>query len=183
MTNLFDEKLVKRAFELISDKYSTESGKKFILHLISSFIPIRSKSSKLTLDASKNYKRLECCITKCNIIPADVAVPSNEGQCYYGYISTSSDKIVSSEALEALSRFIDKRLQMGDDVITKIYRYMSRKSPESTEKSRVSKEKPSKNDYNTDKGPSSKNLKPKNKVFKESKAVSVGIEAIPKPGK
>jgi hypothetical protein len=56
MTNLFDEKLVKRAFELISDKYSTESGKKFILHLISSFIPIRSKSSKLTLDASKNYK-------------------------------------------------------------------------------------------------------------------------------
>lgn len=177
MENLFDEKLVKKAYSLISDKYSTEGGKKFILHLISSFIPISNKSTKVTLESSKLFKNLECCITRCKIVPVDVCVPQNEGSVYYGYISEHSDKIVSGEALEALSRFIDKRMELNDDIITKIYRYMTRKGDSRKDKHEMTEK------HASPKMPKSKNSYPKNKVFKESKATSEGIEAIPNPNR
>lgn len=167
MSKIFDEKLVKKAYGLISDKYSTESGKKFILHLISSFIPLENKSIDLTLEISRSYKSLECCITKCKIAPIDLTV-IEEGDHYWGYVSDSSDKILSHEALEALNRFIDKRVQMGDDVMTRIHNYMMKKSMPSTYTPEPKK-----------KGPQSKTDKPKNKQIKGSKASYEDIEALP----
>ena len=168
MSKFFDEKLVKKAYGLISDKYSTESGKKFMLHLISSFIPSEDKSIDLTLEISKSYKNLECCITKCKIAPIDITV-MDEGDHYWGYVSDSSDKILSHEALEALKRFIDKRVQMGDDVMTRIHNYMMKKSLSSNYKTEETPKK----------GGQSKNDKPKNKQIKVSKATYENKEALP----
>lgn len=170
MSKFFDEKLVKKAYGLISDKYSTESGKKFILHLISSFIPLENKSIDLTLEISKSYKNLECCITKCKIAPVDITV-MNEGDHYWGYVSDSSDKILSHEALEALERFIDKRVQMGDDVMTRIHNYMMKKSLPSSHSHKI--------EETPKKGGQSKNDKPKNKQIKASKASYEDKEALP----
>lgn len=123
----FDKELAARAYDLIAEKYATEGGKKFIFHLISSFIvPSNYKVRKMTLEDSKNYKSTECCITKARLAPIDVMIPQEEGVHYYGWVTEGSNKIVSIEGMLALQEFIKKRLEIGDDAIGKIYKYINR---------------------------------------------------------
>lgn len=123
----FDKELAARAYDLIAEKYATEGGKKFIFHLISSFVvPSNYKVRQMTLEDSKNYRSTECCITKVKIAPIDVMIPQDEGLHYYGWITDGSNKIVSVEGLLALQEFIKKRLEIGDDAIAKIQKYVDR---------------------------------------------------------
>lgn len=130
--------LVKKSYSILSNKYATESGKKFVLHLISAFIPVEEKAEIITL-RNRPEDELKCCICKCNIVPADVQFDTNPRKVivdyklkliprsnYYGYRSELSTKIISEEGLEALKRFVDSRIEAGDDVISKIQKYLDK---------------------------------------------------------
>lgn len=134
---VLDEVLVNRAYSLIQEKYSNEGGKKFILHLISAFF-LNNKIKKLDLGSSDDDGDL-CCITKCKVLPIDQFVPDSEGSAYYGYVSSTSNKVISEEAFEALRRFIVYRLSIKDDVITKISNYMNKNADKSDKNTKVYK--------------------------------------------
>ena len=147
----------KKVMSLISEKYSDPNGKKFILHLISAFIV--GKANRVCSSDLSRLGKNECCITRKLIVPNDVNIPSDEGDSSYGYYSNTSDRIISDEALEALKRFVEERLSKGDDVITKVSKYIGGSSVK--------------------KGPQSKNDKPKNKEVRKSNSKYIDLEAIP----
>jgi hypothetical protein len=160
MDKTFDEKLVRKAYGLISKKYSTENGKKFILHLISSFV--LNDKEEISFSNGSDLVDIECCITRVKITPKNSPVPSESR--YYGFKSSKSDKFLCNEAMEALDRFIMNRSINGDNVISRIEKYINKKD-----------------DKKVTKLPSSKNSYPKNKKIKKSNASYVEIQAIPSP--
>lgn len=162
------DKQVKKITKLISEKYATENGKKFVLHLVSAFIADPSKVTRLTSANVGKYSRVQCCITKTQLVPSDVYVPQTEGTVSYGWTSAKSDKLLSDVAIDALIAFIRIRIEAGDNVLVKIQNYldkrMSKPNSEST-------------------GVKAKEVKPKTpkteKVVTKSKAESEDIQAIP----
>lgn len=131
------DKNMSKLIKLISDKYATENGKKFILHLVSAFVIDKSLIKRLTsdvvnsFDESKGrmkYGEIKCCITKVPIAPMDIYVPVTEGEVSYGWISKKSDKMLSDFAFNCLQAFVDMRVESGDDMLTKIHNYINKKS-------------------------------------------------------
>lgn len=134
--------LIKKSYSVITNKYSTAEGKKFVLHIISSFIPIEEKASTIVMSDTDEIEDIKCCISKCDIIPSDMQIDTSPRkvivnhkltliprQICFGYKSEFSNKVISEEAIEALKRFIDHRASVGDDVITKIKNYIDKNDP------------------------------------------------------
>lgn len=151
-----DKSLGTQALEIIRDRYQDPSGRKFILHLISSFVcnEVKEYSYENNLGKMRADGGL-CCILNIRLTQIGTDHTSDENT-HYGYISDKSDKLLSVEAYKALRKFVDLMVGMKDKDIMKMSKY-------------IVKEK---------KKPKSKNEAPKEKVFRESRTKYEDIQAI-----
>lgn len=148
-----EKSLETAALELIRDRYQDEQGKRFIMHLISAFV-----CNEVTDYCKENMKSFDdrCCITGVHLTPKDM---EESEDCYYGKISSKSDKFLSQDAYRSLRKFVELMIGMKDKNMMKISKYIVE------EKKEVPK-------------PKSKNEAPKEKEFKESRARYEDIQAI-----
>lgn len=150
-----DKSLETQALEIFRDRYQDQSGKRFILHLISAFMC--SEIKPYSYENTPGKMRTDggvCCILNIKLTMDDTDHIKTDNT-YYGYMSDKSDKLLSAEAYKALRKFVELMAGMKDKDILKISKYLVK-----------------------EKKPKSKNEAPKEKVFKESRTTYEDIQAI-----
>ena len=131
-SNSLDQKVVRKCYNILTSKYVRESGRKFIFHLISAFLPLEEKAKPISEEDAKE-KKMECCLSTCCLVPSTAPIDLNPRKVivdhklklyprlqHYGYKSDTSTKFISEEGIEALIQFIEYRVSIGDIAIIKM---------------------------------------------------------------